>query len=132
MEADLPQARSPVPCARMKDGVILRVSKPARMGIDDSGLNALRPPTHDEKQACFEIGCYENGTRGSLARPFPARNTFAMLLAARLAFGAVTKSKRVTKSAVTKMGRARVLLHCCVLWMCAETNFSHPIPDSSR
>jgi len=28
----------------MKDGVILRVSKPARMGIDDSGLNALRPP----------------------------------------------------------------------------------------
>ena len=34
----------PVPCARMKDGVILRVSKPARMGIDDSGINALRPP----------------------------------------------------------------------------------------
>src|SRR6516162_9492276 len=34
------------------------------------------------------------------------RNTFAMLLAARLAFGAVTKSKRVTKLAVTKMGRA--------------------------
>src|SRR6516164_6138211 len=29
-----------------------------------------------EKQACYEIGCYENGTRGSLARPFPARNTF--------------------------------------------------------
>jgi len=24
-----------VPCARMKDGVILRVSKPARMGIDE-------------------------------------------------------------------------------------------------
>src|SRR6516164_6326829 len=39
-------------------------------------LNALRPPTHDEKQACYEIGCYQNGTRGSLARPFPARNTF--------------------------------------------------------
>src|SRR6516165_3918652 len=44
MEADLPQARSPLPCARMKDGVILRVSKPARMGIDDSGRKALRPP----------------------------------------------------------------------------------------
>ena len=28
-------------CARMKDEVILRVSKPARMGIDDSGLNAV-------------------------------------------------------------------------------------------
>jgi hypothetical protein len=28
----------------MKDGVILRVSKPARMGIDDSGRKALRPP----------------------------------------------------------------------------------------
>ena len=26
----------------------MRVSKLARMGIDDSGLNALRPPTHDE------------------------------------------------------------------------------------
>jgi len=38
MEADLPQARSPVPCARMKDGIILRVSKPARMGIDDAPL----------------------------------------------------------------------------------------------
>ena len=25
----------------MKDGVILRVSEPARMGIDDSGLNAV-------------------------------------------------------------------------------------------
>src|SRR6516162_4838541 len=121
----------------MKDGVILRVSKPARMAsmmrhsIPCSlACRAACVRRCYEKQACYEIGCYENGTRGSLARPFPARNTFAMLLAARLAFGAVTKSKRVTKSAVTKMGRARVLLHCCVLWMCAETNFSHPIPDS--
>ena len=26
----------------------MSVSEPARMGVDDSGLNALRPPTHDE------------------------------------------------------------------------------------
>src|SRR6516165_947300 len=82
-------------------------------GIDDASLYPLQPclprglrSACYEKQACYEIGCYENGTRGSLARPFPARNTFAMLLAARLAFGAVTKSKRVTKLAFTKMGRA--------------------------
>jgi len=38
MEADLPQARSPLPCARMKVGVILRVSKHARMGIEGTAL----------------------------------------------------------------------------------------------
>ena len=32
----------------MKDGVILRVSKPARMGIDDAPLHSLRSPTNDE------------------------------------------------------------------------------------
>src|SRR6516164_1896329 len=36
--------------------------------------------------------------------------SLAALLAARLAFGAVTKSKRVTKLAVTKMGRAAASL----------------------
>jgi hypothetical protein len=46
MEADLPQARSAVPCARMKGGVILTVSKPARMGIDDAPL--YPPAAHGE------------------------------------------------------------------------------------
>src|SRR6516225_4820889 len=64
----------------------------------------------------------------------------AMLLAARLAFGAVTKTS-VLRNWLLRKWDARqprsafsrsMLLHCCVLRMCAETNFSHPIPDSSR
>src|SRR6516164_4983461 len=62
----------------MKDGVILRVSEPARMGIDDASLypcslacRAACVRRCYEKQACYEIGCYENGTRGSLAGLFP-------------------------------------------------------------
>src|SRR6516162_4838542 len=101
----------------MKDGVILRVNKPARMGIDDASLYPLqsclprglrsallrkasvlrnwllrkwdaRQPSSAfsrsqhfrhvacraacvrrcyEKQACYEIGCYENGTRACAA-----------------------------------------------------------------
>src|SRR6516165_6830280 len=73
----------------MKVGLILRVSKPARMGIDDASLYPLQP-------------CLPRGLRSALLRkasvlrnwllrkwdarqpswPFPAPNTFAMLLAA--------------------------------------------------
>ena len=55
--------------------VILRVNKPARMGIDDASLypcslacRAACVRRCYEKQACYEIGCYENGTRGSLGQ----------------------------------------------------------------
>src|SRR6516225_2945722 len=70
----------------MKDGVILRVNKPARMRIDDASLYPLQPCLPRglrtallRKQACYEIGCYENGTRGSLARPFPALWCFTVV-----------------------------------------------------
>src|SRR6516164_7709635 len=55
-----------------------------------------------------------------------------MLLAARLAFGAVTKSKRVTKLAVTKMGRAAASLGlfplatlspCCLPAACVRRGY---------
>ena len=44
MEADLPPSAQRGAMCADEDGVILRVSKPARMGIDDSGRKALRPP----------------------------------------------------------------------------------------
>ena len=63
LAASVAALASPVPCARMKDEVILRVSKPARMGIDDASLYPLQPCLPRacvrrcyEKQACYEIG----------------------------------------------------------------------------
>jgi len=64
MEAD-------VPCARMKDGVILRVSKHARMGIDDAPLYPLRPPGNDKLLPVGAQSCFDPSPRqgeGSLAR----------------------------------------------------------------
>src|SRR6516225_5036244 len=85
--------------------VILRVNKPARMGIDDASLYPLQP-------------CLPRGLRAALLRKASVlRNWLLRKWDARQPRSAFSRS---------------VLLHCCVLRMCAETNFSHPIPDSSR
>src|SRR6516164_8711749 len=153
----------------MKDGVILRVNKPARMGIDDASLypcslacRAACVRRCYEKQACYEIGCYENGTRGSLAGLFPLatlspcclprglrsallrkasvlRNWLLRKWDARQPSSAFSRSQHfpecngprylLEQRRIWLMLQSRVLLHCCVLRMCAETNFSHPIPE---
>jgi len=41
----------------MKDGVILRISKPVQMGIDDAPLHPLRPPRN------YELLPFEHGLR---------------------------------------------------------------------
>src|SRR6516164_8060906 len=90
----------------MKDGVILRVNKPARMGIDDASLYPLQP-------------CLPRGLRSALLRKASVlRNWLLRKWDARQPSSAFSRSPLMLQS--------RVLLHCCVLRMCAETNFSHP------
>src|SRR6516162_7805593 len=90
----------------MKDGVILRVNKPARMGIDDASLYPLQP-------------CLPCGLRSALLRKASVlRNWLLRKWDARQPSSAFSRSPLMLQS--------RVLLHCCVLRMCAETNFSHP------
>jgi len=114
----------------MKDGVILRVNKPARMGIDDASLYPLQP-------------CLPRGLRSALLRKASVlRNWLLRKWDARQPRSAFSRSQHfpecngprylLEQRRIWLMLQSRVLHHCCVLRMCAETNFSHPIPDSSR
>src|SRR6516225_5195117 len=79
----------------MKDGVILRVSKPARMGIDDASLYPLQP-------------CLPRGLRSALLRKASVlRNRLLRKWDARQPSSAFSRSPLMLQS--------RVLLHCCVL-----------------
>src|SRR6516162_2024579 len=107
----------------MKDGVILRVNKPARMGIDDASLYPLQP-------------CLPRGLRSALLRKASVlRNWLLRKWDARQPRSAFSRSQHfpecngprylLEQRRIWLMLQSRVLLHCCVLRMCAETNFSH-------
>ena len=63
LAASVAALASQVPCARMKDEVILRVSKPARMSIDDASLYPLQPCLpRGLRSALLKAACYEIGS----------------------------------------------------------------------
>src|SRR6516164_213149 len=75
-------------------------------GIDDASLYPLQP-------------CLPRGLRSALLRKASVlRNWLLRKWDARQPSSAFSRSPLMLQS--------RVLLHCCVLRMCAETNFSHP------